>query len=152
MRNATRTATGSKRRLSLRRLLKRGDDGQGLVEMGILLPLFLVIIIGVVEVADSLNAYITLVNAARDGARLGSKNLATDQEIRNLVVTTTGRLRDPVDPAGDVTIEHTEFDGAAAVRVQVCNDRSLILSVPLVMPDDFRMCSKTTMRVLPGHS
>ena len=56
----------------------RGERGQGIVEMGFLLPLFLVIIVGVVEVADGLNAYTTIVDSARDGARLGSKELATD--------------------------------------------------------------------------
>lgn len=119
-----------------------------MVEMTMLLPLFLVIIVGVVEVADAMNTYVTVINAARDGARLGSKNLATDQEIKNLVVTETGRLRDPVNPATDVTIQHTQFDGVDAIKVEVCNDRTLILNVPLIMPDTFRMCSETTMRVL----
>jgi hypothetical protein len=93
-----------------------------------------------------LNAYITLVDAARDGARLGSKAV-TDDQIRNLVIVETERLRDPV-ATGDISITHTILDGEDAIRVQVCNDRTLILSVPLIMPDSFQMCSTTTMRVL----
>jgi len=136
------------RRHQSKRTHVRGERGQGMVEMAMMLPLFLVIIIGVVEVADSMNAYVTVIDAARDGARLGSKNLATDDEIKNLVVIETGRLRDPVNPATDITILHTQFDGVDAIKVEVCNDRTLIMNVPLIMPGTFRMCSETTMRVL----
>ena len=97
-----------------------------------------------------MNSYVTIVDAARDGARLGSKNLATEDEIRGLITLETNRLRDDIDPASDVTIDYLEVDGEDAVRVEVCNDRSLILSMPIVMPDSFRMCSTTTMRVLGG--
>ena len=115
-----------------------------------ILPLMLVIIIGLVEVADSFNSYITLLDASRDGARLGSKNLATDDEIKNLIVVETERLRDPVSPIEDVTIAHEVFDGDNVIRVEVCHNRQLLLSVPLVIPETFRMCGTTTMRMLPG--
>ena len=132
----------------IRRILKR-EGGQGMAEMAFILPLILVIIVGVIEVGDSMNAYITLVDSARDGARLGSKNVATDGDIKNLVMIETNRLRDDVT-ADDVTITHVTVDGKDAIRVEVFNERSLIMSIPLVMPDSFRMCSTTTMHVLPG--
>jgi hypothetical protein len=138
--------------LAVPRLFGRGERGQSMVEIGFVLPFLLVVVIGVVEVADSLNSYITLVDAARDGARLGSKNLATDQQIKNLILTETDRLRDDIDPAGDITIHHTTLDGVPAINVEVCNDRSLIMNIPLVMPETHRMCSETTMRVLPGQT
>ena len=133
---------------SLRRILRR-EEGQGLVEMSFILPFFLVMVVGVIEVADGMNAYITLVDSARDGARLGSKNLATDDEIKNLIIIETDRLRDDVE-SGDITITHVVVDGVDAIRVEVCNDRTLLMDVPLIMPDSFRMCSTTTMRVLSG--
>ena len=120
-----------------------------MVEMAFILPLILVIIVGVIEVADTMNSYITLVDSARDGARLGSKNVASDDDIKNLVMIETNRLRDDV-AAEDITISHVTVDGKDAIRVEVCNDRTLIMNIPLVMPDTFRMCSTTTMRVLPG--
>lgn len=136
------------RRGGLRRGRSRGERGQSLLEISFVLPVFLVLIVGIVEVADALHSYITIVDAGRDGARLGSKNLATDDEIVNLVLRETENLRDPV-LAGDVTIERLTANGAEAIRVEVCSDRTLILDVPLIMPDGFRMCSKTMMRVLP---
>ena len=152
MRTTARPARHAGGRLPLRRVVGRRERGQSMVEIGLVLPLLLVVVIGVVEVADALNSYITLIDAARDGARLGSKNIATDQEITNLIVTETGRLRDQLDPASDITIQHTTLDGVDAISVEVCNDRSLIMNVPLVMPESFRMCSRTIMRVLPGQT
>jgi Flp pilus assembly protein TadG len=113
-----------------------------------MLPLFLVLIVGLIEVADSMNTYITVVDAARDAARLGSKGLATDNEMKNLVVVETGRLRDPVLTT-DVTVTHPTVGGQQAVRVRVCNRRTLILDAPLILPSTFNICSTTTMRQLP---
>jgi hypothetical protein len=121
-----------------------------MAELGMVLPILLLIIVGIVEIADGMNAYLTVVDSARDGARLGGKGAATDDEIKALVVTETERLRDPVDPATDITVDRITVDGVDAVRVQVCNDRSLLMGVPIVLPDTFRMCSTTTMRILPA--
>jgi Flp pilus assembly protein TadG len=126
----------------------RRESGQGLVEMAILLPLFLVLIVGVVEVANGLNAYLTVVNSARDGARLASKGAADDAAIRNLVSAETDRLRDDIDPSADVTVARVKVDGVDAVKVTVCNDHTLLLGVPLLMDETYRMCSTTAMRVL----
>ena len=133
-------------------LRRRGERGQSLLELSLILPVMLVIVIGLVEVADSFNSYITILDASRDGARLGSKNLATDDQIKNLIAVETARLRDPLNTASDVTIQHTTFDGNNVIRVEVCYDRQLMLQVPLILPDTFRMCGETTMRVLPGSS
>jgi Flp pilus assembly protein TadG len=134
--------------LALRRLRHGRERGQSLVEVAFLLPLFLVIIVGLIEVADAMNTYITITDAARDGARLGSKG-APDDAIRALIGVETDRLRDPVDTVSDVTITHTTLSGVSATRVKVCDDRSLVLHVSLILPDSFTMCSTTTMRNLP---
>lgn len=127
---------------------RHAERGQSLVELSLVLPLILLIVIGIAEVGDALNAQVTLVDAARDGARLGSKNLASDDQIRNLVMVETGRLRGPVQPQ-DIVITRPQVSGAEAVSVRVCDNRPLILHVPLVLPEGFRTCSQTTMRVLP---
>ena len=66
---------------------RRREAGQALAELAIMLPLMLILVIGVIEVNSAMNAYITVVNSARDGARLGSKGSATTGEIQALVVT-----------------------------------------------------------------
>jgi Flp pilus assembly protein TadG len=127
---------------------KRGlrERGQALAESAMMLPIFLILLVGVVEVTNAMNTYVTIVSSARDGARLGSKGLASDTEIKNLVVTETDRLRIPVDPVNDITVTHTTVDGVEAVRVEVCNDHEPLLGIPLIMPSVFRMCSTTSMR------
>jgi Flp pilus assembly protein TadG len=130
---------------SLRGFLRR-QEGQGLVELSFLLPFFLVIVIGIAEVADGMNAYVTITDTARDAARLGSKNLATDAQMQALAVTEGARLRNPVLTSG-VTVTHSTVSGVNAVKVRVCDARTLLLRVPLIMPNNFQMCSSTTMRV-----
>lgn len=125
------------------------DRGQAIAETALLLPFFLILILGVVEVTNAMNSYVTLISSARDGARLGSKGLATDDEIKGLVVVETENLRNDVDPLNDISIDHTTVDGVNAIRVEVCTDYTLLLGVRVVMPDSFRMCTATAMRVFP---
>lgn len=135
-----------------RRTRRRRERGQTLVELAFMIPLFLVMIIGVIEVTNVMNAYVTVISTARDGARLGSKGLATDDEIKNLVVVETERLRNPINAASDITVTHDQVDGVNAVQVKVCNDYSPMLNVPLVIPDTLRICSRTSMRAFPPNT
>lgn len=123
---------------------RRGELGQSMVELGIMLPLLLILVIGVIEVNNALNAYITVVNSARDGARLGSKGAASDSEIQALVVKDLERLPQATSPS-NVTVTHTTVSDVAAVRVRSCYDHETILQVPLLMPSTFQICSTTTM-------
>ena len=120
------------------------------MELALTIPVLLLLLVGVVEVGDALNAYMSVVDAARDGARLGSKGAATDAQIQNLVVTEMGRLPNQVQVA-DITITHNPMSGyptRKSIMVKVCYNHSPILSVPLVVPNPLRMCSTTTMPVV----
>ena len=128
------------------------ERAQSLVEISLILPLFLLLIVGVVEVASALNTQITVVNAARDGARLGSKGGATSQQIKDLVVAETQRLQPAVNGSSDVKVQNLTVNGTSAVRVEVCATHSLILGLRLVMPENYRMCSNSVMRVAGGGS
>jgi Flp pilus assembly protein TadG len=121
-----------------------GELGQSAAELGIMLPLLLTLVIGVIEVNNALNAYITVVNAARDGARLGSKGGAGETEIDALVIKDLDRLPQTV-AASDVTVTYPTVDSVPAVKVQACYDHQTILQVPLLIPNTFRICSQTTM-------
>jgi hypothetical protein len=91
-----------------------------------------------------MNAYITVVNSARDGARLGSKGSASTSEIQALVVKDLNRLPETT-PSSNVTVTYPTVSGMNAVRVRSCYDHETLLQVPLVMPSSFQMCSTTTM-------
>jgi Flp pilus assembly protein TadG len=126
-----------------------GELGQGTAELAIMLPLFLVLIVGIVEVAAGFNAYTTVVSATRDGARLGSKGAASDSAIQALVVKDLGRLKNTT-PTSNVTVTHgtvTDSNGIVtnAVTVRACYGHTTFIHVPLIMPDSITMCSQTTM-------
>lgn len=50
----------------------RSQRGQSVAELALLLPVLLSILIGIVDLGRAFNAYITITNAAREGARYGS--------------------------------------------------------------------------------
>jgi Flp pilus assembly protein TadG len=76
----------------------RSDDrrrrrGQSLVEFALVLPLFLLILAAIVDFGMALSSTITLSNAAREGARLGTVNpspTAVEARVRAVANTLDG--------------------------------------------------------------
>jgi hypothetical protein len=133
-----------------RRPAGHDQRGQSLAEMAMLLPLVLLLFVGLIECVTLYNHYISVTNAARDGARIGAKGDAiTDDEIRSLVDNDLSRLPDGIDPDADVSIDRAPHPGDTAIKVTACYDHRLLLSLTLVMPDTYRVCSSTTMKFLP---
>lgn len=130
------------------RLLKKtkdeGEKGQALAEFALIIPVLLILLVGIVEIGYGINSYLTVVDASRDGARLGAKGTASDADIRALVVRETERLKDGV-AAGDITISWDDTPGDSSIEVTVCYDHSLIMGVPKIVPDPLTMCSTTIM-------
>lgn len=124
----------------IRRKRLSGEKGQSLAEFSLVLPILLLLIIGIVEVGNGLNSYLTVVDAARDGARLGAKGSATEDQIKDLVVKEAERLPNGVDP-GSITVNISPSE----VRVQVCYDHPLIVGLPPIIPDPLTLCSTTSM-------
>ncbi|MCX6022318.1 MAG: pilus assembly protein [Chloroflexi bacterium] len=58
---------------------------QSAVEMALMLPIFLTMIYGVIEGSRMAAVYVSLINATREGARVGSKPTATNAEITTAV-------------------------------------------------------------------
>lgn len=126
---------------------RRAERGQGTAELAMMLPLLLVLLIGIIEVANGFNSYTSVVNASRDGARLGSKGAATDAEIKALVVRDLARLKN-ITPTSAVTVTHSTVAGTNSVQVRACYTHTTLLHVPLVMPNSMSMCASTTMPTL----
>lgn len=117
--------------------------------MGLMLPFFLIAILGLIESVNLFNHYITVVNASRDGARLGSRGSITDDEIRSLIANDMDRLPGSFDAALDVSIDRAPVPGDAAIAVETCYDHTLILHIVVLMDDTTRVCSQTVMRMIP---
>lgn len=69
----------------------KNEKGQSLVEFAILLPFILLILLGILEFGIILNSYLTIHNAAREGARLGIVG-GSNMEIENLIVEISPNL------------------------------------------------------------
>jgi Flp pilus assembly protein TadG len=123
------------------------ERGAALVELALVLPMLVLLVAGVAATGDALNAYLSVVNASRDGARLAVRAGADDEAIRSLVLLDLRRLRDPTT-AGDIAVTRTAQGGASSVRVRVCHDHRLVVRYPLLgIPNPLRMCASTTMRL-----
>lgn len=123
-----------------------GERGQALVETALMMPILALLLLTLIELGDSFNAYMGVISASRDGARLGSKGDATDSEIRSLVITDMGRMRDPTG-AGDITITRGTLSGNPTVEVRICHKHNLIFNYPLFpIGSPINMCAGTRMR------
>lgn len=54
------------------RWLRRGEGAQSLAEFALMLPVFLILVFGIIDFGMGLRAYITVAQATREGARFGS--------------------------------------------------------------------------------
>lgn len=133
--------------LKLFKIRKRseGEKGQSLAEFVLLLPILIMLLVGIVEIGWGLNSYLTVVDSARDGARLGSKGSATDGEITALIVREAERLEGGISPSNISIVRATAANGSTSIAVEVCYDHALIMGIPLVIPNPLSMCSSTTM-------
>ena len=65
----------------------RNEEGQSVVEMAITFPILLLLLVAIVDFARVIDAAIVLTNAAREGARYGSRDPSLSQsDIQQLVV------------------------------------------------------------------
>src|SRR5512143_2855550 len=80
-----------------------GQSGQSLVEFALLFPLLLLILLGAIDLGRAFNAYFTITNASREGARWGSTH--------------------PTDTAGVTARVQAELSGVVVTNIaQECAD------------------------------
>jgi Flp pilus assembly protein TadG len=132
------------------RLTMLNKKGQSLVEFALLLPLFVLIIVGVFDLGRAFFAYIAISNAAREGARvvtfwpgkvtLANINNAVATEIGGSTVVNITRLSAPVVECGDPLVVVTTNAQLKAcpqeetIKVTLTYTQDLILSVFFTEP------------------
>jgi len=88
--------------LKVRRKNNR-QQGQSFVEMALTLPIILLIFFGMIEVGFAAHSYLVVVNAAREGARFGSRGVHVPiDEITSVVETVMKSNLDLVFDGADV--------------------------------------------------
>ena len=134
----------------------RRREGQSLVEFAIILPVFLLILAGIVDFGLGLYSQMTVINAAREGARLGVVQpgdlpaiearvdaMAAGLDLTKLTVPAPTCLR----PSGTsfVPCSGTMWVSGDAVVVQVDYDYRMIW--PLAFGNNIHLTSTVQMRI-----
>jgi len=102
---------------------KNGEKGQALVEFTLLVPIFLLLLFAIIDFGMGFYSWITVTNAAREGARLGAV-LATQQQIEDRVYQTTSLPNEATQMT--VTVTNAQGQPGESVIVQVDYDYNLI--------------------------
>lgn len=74
----------------LRRPLRRGEEGSSLIELALMMPVFALILVGSVEVAQLAYASIEVTSAARAGAEYGAQTHDTAADAAGMQTVATG--------------------------------------------------------------
>lgn len=117
----------------------RPDRGQAAVELALVLPLLVLVLLAVVQVALVLRAQLLVVHAAREGARAAAVDPADDAAV-------VGALAATPLPIDRVEVRVVDA-GGGRVRVEV--EHRAATDLPLVGPllGDVTLRASATMRV-----
>jgi Flp pilus assembly protein TadG len=149
-------ARGAGEKVDVRRRTR--DRGQSLVEFALVIPLFLLMIAGIVDFGMLLYSNMTAINAAREGARLSVttpgntaavearvRAMATGLNQSDLTVTTTCIHPDPPPATTFSSCSAPLWQSGDAVVVNVHYVYHLIW--PLMFGDAIPLTSTVTMRI-----
>jgi Flp pilus assembly protein TadG len=106
----------------VQRALRR-RDGQALVEFAILVPVLIVLLLGIVDIARMTGDYLVVLHGTREGVRVAITG-ARESEIRSRVETVTetldrDRLSVDVSPAGGTAESGRDVEVSVVYRYQV---------------------------------
>lgn len=105
--------------------------GAAMVEMAVCFPVFMLILLGIVEFGRALMVSQMLTNAAREGCRTavidGSTNADVESRIDNVVTSTVGVSAADVTKLITVTDRVSGAQDTSATAVQDADPRDLIL-------------------------
>jgi Flp pilus assembly protein TadG len=89
--------------MTLRRMV-RSSEGVALVEFALVVPVLLLVLVGILDTGRAVNAYVTISNASREGARYAALNpTAVPAAIKSSAVVPHAQQLDPAGIAVSVT-------------------------------------------------
>ncbi len=125
---------------------RKSEHGQALVEMALVLPLFFLLLFGVIEMGRVGYAYITVSNAAREGGRVATIG-GTDLDINSSIKNAASSL----DLASlTITITPTQDQRQSGQGVTVTVSYPVQLIIPLIsniLPNPVVVSSNIIMRL-----
>lgn len=140
------------------RRLARGENGQGLVELAIIMPVVMLILLGIMEGGRIFSSYIELENLSREGARYAAVNCTSmsvrDDQIPGWTLSTLtpwleGRLSMLQARDLDVSFYRTISADYSEVWVEVVVQYPLEITTPVISTitgNPFNLRARTVMR------
>ena len=124
----------------------RNDRGQALVELALVLTVLLTLLLATVEMGRIGHAYLTVLHASREGARLGALG-GEDKEITSRVQAAAASI-----PADKLTIEISpaKWQRFTGEPIEVAVSYNVHLVVPFIsqiLPNPFSVTGRTVMRI-----
>ena len=128
----------------------RSGRGQSLAEFALILPVLMIIVLGTVDLGRVFFAYISVTNAARNGAQYAasdSENVADVTGIRDAALADTGQLLNTSAANPDVAIATgDDSQGHLYAEVTVSYDFSTLFPWP-GLPDSVNVARKVRAMV-----
>ena len=130
--------------LGCRALLKQ-KRGQAVVEFALVLPVFILILVGIMEFGLVFHQYLVVTSASREGARVAALG-GTDADVAAVVTTAVGNINQGLLTTAVSPAARTRGD---AVTVTVTN--RVPIQTPLfsqfLTPNPYPLVGTTIMRV-----
>ncbi len=124
----------------------KNQKGQALVEFAIILPIILMLVMGILQFGMMLNAYLTIENASREGARAGAIG-STDAQIQQLIISTSPSL-EPHDVTVSITPSETDRSSGDTLTVNIAyNYRLIVPIISNLFNNQVELNTQTSMRV-----
>ncbi len=128
------------------RRIHNGENGQALVEMALILPLFLLLLFGVIEMGRIGYAYVSVSNAAREGGRVATIG-GTDLEIKNTIQNAATAL-DSISLTIIITPLEANRQSGQEVTINVTYPVQLVIPIiSNVIPNPVVVSSSIVMRL-----
>jgi len=118
----------------------RHHPAQDLVEFGIMLPVLVLIIVGIVDFAQVFNGWLVVTSAAREGARYGAVGHSAGEITSFLSPQLVGL------PGAVVNVTGAGGQAGTNVTVNVTASVPLVMSIP-GLAGPITVGSQTTMRI-----
>ncbi|MBI2952975.1 MAG: pilus assembly protein [Chloroflexi bacterium] len=130
----------------------KGQQGQSLVELSLVIPVLLMVTIGTVDFGRIMYAYVTVVNAANTAAQYAATSTIASADTAgiNAVALNDAAALIP-QPAVIISspTDDGQGDGFKQITVSVLYTFTLIFPAPLGLSPEIPISHTTTMRVVP---
>ena len=131
---------------------QRRFSGQTLVEFTLLLPIFLLLIIGFLDVGRAVFYYSSLSNATREGARYAIVTQGvTDDEIKNKVIEYAFGFDETSNPLARENIIIQRLPSAAEIKTNLSIQATYNFQSIFFPAINFDLVAQSNMRI-PTHA